>query len=126
MESLRVTRRISELSPEEARALAEALYGLRRLALDRARRGQWRDWHRLKLVGSSQYVSVRARPGPYGYRTELLLYGKRPRPEKNDAVALAKLAGLQHFVVEELEVVFLVREASYAGVKPSELAAATA
>ena len=126
MKPLRITRRISELTTEEARALAGALYGLRRLALEQARRGRWREWHRLHFTGSNQTIKVRARPGPYGYRTEILLYGRKPWPSQEDAVALARIAGLEHFVVEDLDVVLLIREASYAGVKPSELAAATA
>ena len=126
MKPLRITRRISELSPDEAQALASALFGLRRIALDQARRGRWREWHRLHFTGSNQTIKVRARPGPYGYRTEILLYGRKPWPSEEDAESLARIAGLEHFVVENLDVVLLIREASYAGVRPSELAAATA
>ena len=126
MKPVRLTRRIAELSPEEARALADALYGLRRVVLERARRGEWDRWHPLPITGSNQRIELRARPGPFGYRTEALLYGRKPWPEEPDAVALAELLGLEHYVVDKLPIALLIREASYAGVKPSELAAATA
>ncbi len=126
MKPIRITRRISELPTEEAQALANALYGLRRLVLEQARRGTWNEWHPLPITGSNQHIELRARPGPFGYRTEVLLYGRKPWPEKPDAVALAELLGLEHYVVDNLRIALLIKEASYAGVKPSELAAATA
>jgi len=131
MKSLRITRRISELSPEEARALASALYGRKPWpekpdAVALAELLGLKHYVVDKITGSNQHIALRARPGPFGYRTEVLLYGRKPWPEKPDAVALAELLGLKHYVVDNLRIALLIKEASYAGVKPSELAAATA
>lgn len=122
--NVRITHRISELPPEEARALADALHGLRRLVLAQARRGDWRRWRELRVTGSNQTIALRARPGPFGFLTEATLYGRKPWPNEADARALAQLLGLRHFVIDWLNIQFLIREASYA-VGESDLAAAT-
>ena len=124
MNRIRLSRPIASLPPEEAKLLADALFDLRRLAIDRARRRE-DHWIDLPLAGINQTISLRARPGAVGYRTEALLWGKNPVPTREDARRLGELLGLEHFVVDQLRVLWHVKEASYAGIKPS-MAAATA
>jgi len=124
--SLRVTHPLAELPPEEAQALQRALTALRGVVLARARQGQRRRWVPLELAGARFAVALRARPGPFGYLVEAVLFGKSPPPTRADAEALAGLLGLRYYVIDWLYVAWHVREASYAVGEKPRLAPASA
>jgi len=122
---IRITKPLAKLPSDEAETVAKALFALRRVVAERARRGD-RHWAPLELLGTGQRIAIRARPGPFGLLTEALLWGKAPRPTRDDAEALAELLGLRYYVVDWLFFTWYVKEASYAAGSKPGVAPATA
>ena len=119
MRTLHLRKPLSELDDQEFERLRDTLRTLRLHALLQARRRNY-GWHRLRLL-SGWRISIRVKPGLVGYLTEAVLYGNNPLPTEEDAHALAEALEIKHFTADWLDLIWFVREAPYAGVKPRDI-----